>query len=598
VTLARRRFGRSPPAAEEADGAAAAARAPAEPPVARAGGLGLVPPHEQRSLFGEILDWMLAPLLLLWPMSVAVTWLVAQSIANRPYDRELGEVAQQIAAHVTVVYETGGEPRAVLRLPAGAAQVLRTDEADDRYFQVLGLRGELLSGDAALPRPALDERPPPGETLFRDADLDGTTVRLATLSVAAPSVTPLADVAVVQVAETRSKRSQLATEIIKGVILPQFVVLPMAVLLVWLALTRGIAPLNALQQRIRRRDSHDLSPIDEREAPEEVAPLVRAINDLLTRLNESMASQKHFLADAAHQLKTPLAGLRMQAEFAQREVDAGGDLSSVRRSLVQIARSSQNAAHMVNQLLAMARAESSEQVRRPEPVDLSVIAIETVHDFVPKALDKRIDLGYEGPGVDPQGDGSGPPPAPFGDTELDLFDTPHTAEPATRASPVPRVMGQPVLLRELIRNLVDNALQYTPAGGTVTVRLVADPFGQVVVLQVEDSGPGIPPAEREKVFHPFYRALGTDVDGSGLGLAIVREIAQQHGAEVTLEDANLRHRQGLSDPGGAAFGPGARFTVRFSALRADVPTSASGEAQIHAADTSSRDASKAAWPVG
>jgi two-component system, OmpR family, sensor histidine kinase TctE len=118
-----------------------------------------------------------------------------------------------------------------------------------------------------------------------------------------------------------------------------------------------------------------------------------------------------------------------------------------------------------------------------------------------------------------------------------------------------------------VRNLVDNALQYTPAGGTVTVRLVADPFGQVVVLQVEDSGPGIPPAEREKVFHPFYRSLGTEVDGSGLGLAIVREIAQQHAAEVTLEDANLRHRSGLADQGAASFGPGARFTVRFRAWR-------------------------------
>ena len=122
-----------------------------------------------------------------------------------------------------------------------------------------------------------------------------------------------------------------------------------------------------------------------------------------------------------------------------------------------------------------------------------------------------------------------------------------------------------VLLRELIRNLVDNALQYTPAGGTVTVRVVDDPFGQVVVLQVEDSGPGISPTERDKVFQPFYRSLGTNVDGSGLGLAIVREIAGQHDAEITLEDANARYRPGLSEQAGAAFGPGARFTVRFPA---------------------------------
>jgi two-component system sensor histidine kinase TctE len=202
----------------------------------------------------------------------------------------------------------------------------------------------------------------------------------------------------VQVAETLGKRSRLATEIIKGVILPQFVILPLAVLLVWLALARGIAPLNELQQRIRRRDSSDLSPIDEREAPEEVSPLVRAINDLLGRLDKSISAQKHFLADAAHQLKTPLAGLRTQAELAQREIDAGhADPQALKKSLQQIARSSQSAAHMVNQLLAMARAEDKEHSGHQQTVHLARLATETVRDFVPRALEKRIDLGYEGP---------------------------------------------------------------------------------------------------------------------------------------------------------------------------------------------------------
>jgi two-component system sensor histidine kinase TctE len=307
------------------------------------------------------------------------------------------------------------------------------------------------------------------------------------------------------------------------------------VLLVWLALARGIAPLNELQQRIRRRESSDLSPIDEREAPEEVSPLVRAINDLLMRLDQSLAAQKHFLADAAHQLKTPLAGLRTQAELAQREIDAGeNDPRAVKRSLQQIALSSQRAAHMVNQLLAMARAEDKEHASHRQSVNLARLATETVRDFVPKAMEKRIDLGYEGP-----------------DSGQSL-----------------PVRGHALLLREMIRNLVDNALQYTPAGGTVTVRVMDDPFGQVVVLQVEDSGPGIPAAEREQVFQPFYRSLGTDVDGSGLGLAIVREIVQQHAAEITLEDANLRYRSGVTDQAAAPFGPGALFTVRFPAAAA------------------------------
>ena len=484
-------------------------------------------PREQRSLFGEILDWMLAPLLLLWPMSVALTWLVAQSIANQPYDRALGETARALSQQVGV----DADGRLAFVLPPGALKLLRADAADDVYFQVLGPRGEFVGGDRALPVPREEEPQGVGELRFREDEVHNQNVRVATLWVAPPagardSSAPM----LVQVAETLVKRSQLATEIIKGVILPQFVILPMAVLLVWLALARGIAPLNELQRRIRQRAADDLSPIDEHEAPDEVSPLVCAINDLLGRLDRSLSTQKRFLADAAHQLKTPLAGLRTQAELAQREIDAGFDPEALKRALQQIAHSSQRAAHVVNQLLSMARAEDRGAAARETEVNLPRLATETVRDFVPRALERRIDLGYEGPGA--EGD----------------------ATPPERC----RVLGHPLLLREMLRNLVDNALQYTPAGGTVTVRLGGDAVDGVV-LQVEDSGPGIPAAERELVFQPFYRALGTNVDGSGLGLAIVAEVARRHGATLTLADAR--------DPVAAAthgHGPGARFTLRFT----------------------------------
>ena len=483
--------------------------------------------REQRSLFGEILDWMLAPLLLLWPMSVALTWLVAQSIANRPYDREMAEVARTMSRQLTV-----DAARANVIVPPNVADLLRTDDEDRAWFQVRGLRGELVAGEPALPQPT-DLSGTGSEVQFRDDTLHDEAVRVAWLWLAVPG--PVTGqiagqaggerAALVQVAETLDKRSRLATEIIKGVILPQFVILPLAVLLVWFALARGIKPLSELQQRIRRRDSNDLSPIEERDVPEEVAPLVSSINDLLARLDQSIGAQKHFLADAAHQLKTPLAGLRTQAELAAREIDSGrSDAQSLKHSLHLISLSSQRAAHMVNQLLAMARAENKEQALRQTEVDLAELAIETVRDFVPRAMEKRIDLGYEGP---------------------------EGAEGMTSA----RLIGQPVLIREMVRNLVDNALQYTPAGGTVTARVMADPFGQVVVLQVEDTGPGIPAAERDLVFQAFYRALGTNVDGSGLGLAIVHEVALQHGAEVSITDAISRPLPGA--------GPGALFTVRF-----------------------------------
>ncbi|HRM95307.1 MAG TPA: ATP-binding protein, partial [Alicycliphilus sp.] len=333
---------------------------------------------------------------------------------------------------------------------------------------------------------------------------------------------PGAPAALVQVAETRSKRSVLATEIIKGVMLPQFVILPLAVLLVWLALVRGIKPLRQLEERIRARKSDDLSPLDHKAVPMEVAPLVDSVNDLLQRLQESMATQKRFLADAAHQLKTPLAGLRMQADLAQRE---GTSTEELKKSLQQIGRSSIRATHTVNQLLALARAEGGAAVVQRQKIDLARLVIDVVQDSVPRAMDKHIDLGYDG------------------------------ADPGT---PGVGMEGNPTLLKELVRNLVDNAINYTPSGGgqpgMVTVRVLPETFAHVVLFQVEDSGPGVPESERELVFQPFYRALGNEADGSGLGLPIVREIARQHGADVELEDAR---------PGSAM--PGARFTVRFTA---------------------------------
>ena len=183
-------------------------------------------------------------------------------------------------------------------------------------------------------------------------------------------------------AETREKRSVLATEIIKGVMLPQFVILPLAVLLVWLALVRGIKPLSQLEERIRARKPDDLSPLDDKTVPLEVAPLVSSVNDLLTRLKDSIATQKRFLADAAHQLKTPLAGLRMQADLAQRE---GFNAEELKQSLKQIGRSSIRATHTVNQLLALARAESSGQAIARQPCDLAQLAMEAVQDSVPRA---------------------------------------------------------------------------------------------------------------------------------------------------------------------------------------------------------------------
>ena len=277
---------------------------------------------------------------------------------------------------------------------------------------------------------------------------------------------------------------------------------------------RGIRPLAQLERRIRARKADDMSPLDESAVPEEVAPLVSSINDLLTRLKVSLSTQKRFLADAAHQLKTPLAGLRMQADIAQREADAG----ELKKSLKQIGLASVRATHTVNQLLALARAETAGRSLAKQRVDLVDVVAEAIQESLPRALDKHLDLGYEGP------------------------------EPGTAS----QLEANATLLKEMVRNLIDNAINYTPERGQVTARLLTDRFSGVLMLLVEDTGPGIPEAERELVFQPFYRALGTNVDGSGLGLAIVAEIAQQHGATVSIESCDR-----------PAPMPGARITVRF-----------------------------------
>ena len=262
--------------------------------------------------------------------------------------------------------------------------------------------------------------------------------------------------------------------------------------------------------------------MDDKAVPMEVAPLVVSVNDLLERLKDSIVTQKRFLADAAHQLKTPLAGLRMQADLAQR---SGSSEEDLKKSLKQIGRASVQATHTVNQLLSLARAEGGGAHVPQQSCDMVVLASEVLQDCLPRAMDKGLDLGYEG--VD-------------------------------AGTPGARVQGNPTLLKEMVRNLVENAIHYTPSTserqGVVTVRVLVDPYSKALVMQVEDNGPGIPAAERDLVFQPFYRALGTNVDGSGLGLPIVKEIAQQHGASITVDS---------SYPGQTP--PGACFTLRFNA---------------------------------
>ncbi|WP_252716914.1 sensor histidine kinase, partial [Herbaspirillum sp. B65] len=370
--------------------------APAAPPRKKRRAALATQPVEriQRSLFGEILDWMLAPLLLLWPMSIAITYLIAQSIANQPFDRALEDSVTVLAQQVS---EVNG--KVVARLPVSARDLLRADDIDNIYYKVTGPNGEYVEGDVDMPQPPVDDdRATLGTVQFRNDILHGSDVRIATLQVdlrrsaAQRAAQHEPRLATVQVGETLEKRAQLANEIIKGVILPQFVILPVALALVWFALSRGLSPLSELQQRIRARRPDDLSPIDSGQVPEEISPLVRSLNDMLARLSQTIAIQKRFIADAAHQMKTPLAGMRMQSELALRQ----GDQDDVRRSLEQLAKSSETATRLVNQLLSLARAENQQSQSGMVAVELNELARSVVQDWVPMSFTQRIDLGFDG----------------------------------------------------------------------------------------------------------------------------------------------------------------------------------------------------------
>jgi two-component system sensor histidine kinase TctE len=426
---------------------------------------------------------MLAPLLLLWPISIAATNHVAAYIANQPYDQALADNVSAIARLVTI---DGG--RVAVNLPASARTLLRADDTDTLFYQVVAPNTRVIQGDKEISWPPLPAKLEAGKVLFRDDRIEAENVRIAYTFIPVRNLPPV----VVQVAETLRKREALSSSIISGVLLPQFAIIPLAVILVYLGLMRGIAPLRLLQERIHRRRPSDLSPIPVTRVPDEVRPVVVAFNQMMGRLEENLQAQQRFIAQAAHQMRTPLTGLKTQTEIALSETDP----AQMRHALQLIAESTDRASHLINQLLMLARAEAShEKLHRVVPLDLDALARSVTEEWVVRAMAKRIDLGFE-------------------DCGRPLM-----------------INGVPLLLRELLTNLVDNAIKYTPPGGHVTVRTRA---GNQAVLEVDDDGIGIPVEERGSVFERFYRVLGTDADGSGLGLPIAAEIAELHQARIDM----------------------------------------------------------------
>lgn len=443
------------------------------------------PSRAPATLRRQLLLWAFWPLLVLWSVSTLVDYDIAKRFVNLAYDRALLESALDIGRQVKVVNE-----RVYVDLPDVAVQMLQTRESGRVYYLVTGPGNQYITGEPDLPPPPdpLSQR-----VNYYDDYYQGKPVRVVTLRLPV-QVGKTESTATIQVAENRAARNEFARQILLRQISPQALLILLAGIMLWYAIGRGLAPLDALRREIESRSHRDLSALPAEKAPQEVRSLIYAMNELLARLSRTLEAQQRFIADAAHQMRTPIAGLKTQTELALRQTPAGDAQATLR----QLGSAAERATRLVNQLLSLARAEpTGGRTQASETVDLTGLAREAATEWVPRALEHHVDLGF--------------------DTD------------SVRAE----IEGDPFLLREMLNNLLDNAIRYSRREGAhVTVRVTRQ--GAYPILSVEDNGPGIPESEQERVFERFYRVLGTGAEGCGLGLAIVHEIAQSHGATVQL----------------------------------------------------------------
>jgi len=442
-----------------------------------------------RSLRAHLLRLLLPPIAALLALGAVVAYYPTIEPATQAYDQALVDIGLALGSHIRV-----GQTEYRFDLPPAVEQVLRTDRFDSIYYRVMSPAGLEIAGDADLPAP-------PGDAIAHNTMYKGEKVRV--VSVQAPCGRSACNVLV---GETMVKREHLARDLLLQSLFPDFLIALATLVIVWFGVKRGLQPLSRLSDEIKARSAGDLRPIDAAGAPEETRPLVGALNGLLDEVSAASRKQQRFLADAAHQLRTPLAGLQAHTELALAQPMP----EACRAQLEQVHRATIRTARLANQLLALARAEPGAR-SVTSSVDLKGIAGGEADAWVRQSLGRDIDLGFE-------------------------------LEPAP-------VEGDAFLLREALSNLVHNALEYSNRGGRVTVR--TGRANGHAFLEVEDDGPGIAQEERARVLERFYRVPGTPGTGSGLGLAIVREIAASHAASLFIADGSAGGcRVGITFPHG------------------------------------------------
>ena len=454
-----------------------------------------------RSLRRHLLSWLLLPQLVLWLAAAAVTYNVAVRYADRANDHGLYLSSRALARQVKPI-----DSGLLVDFPRAAKDIIEADPDDRVYYMVSSPPGEFILGNHKLPPPpeAADTLRPDRPT-FYDGQVDtseGSSVQVRVAAILLDYGEPsLKQRMLVQVAKSRVSREALARNILIDTVLPLSVLVLAMSALVWAGVRTGLAPLARLREAVSGRGPNDLAPIELHSAPEEVRDLAAAVNTLLAAVHASVVEQRRFISDAAHQLRTPLAGLKSQSELALKEATD----PALRARLERVRESAARSAHLVTQLLTLARAEpESLATLGRSRFDLRRLVQDLTAEMVPRALGEGIDLGLD--------DGDG--------------DTPRS--PLT-------IEGNALLIREAVVNLIDNAIRYAGRGTEITVRVRSDPdLPDMALVEVDDTGPGLPVALHEQVFDRFFRGTN-EGRGCGLGLAIVKEIVERHRGRVRLE---------------------------------------------------------------
>ncbi len=451
---------------------------------------------KQASLRKKLLSWLVPLLLIL----IVIDSAILHDLAINKLGNELDADLYSSAAEMSNYLVTAGENASHLTLLENVSKALLSNESDKVIYSITDEHGLFISGNKQLAKKTQPQTMNIQPHFFF-IDLDGTKYRIvsAAFKIATANGPRLFTI---QIAATLNHRNQLANTILLGIVVPQLLLALLSFLIIWFGVKKGLAPLDALQDAVSKRSEQDLSPIELPNIPQEVSLVANAVNQLMQKLQNLISAQNRFIADAAHQLRTPLAGAQAQLELAELETDP----ATFKSMLPRAHQSLDKLLHTINQLLVLARSQpeaaaSLEMVN----VDLNVIVKEMALEMVPTAIKKGVDLGFE-PSLVPA-----------------------------------QIAGNVERLNDMLANLIDNAIRYTPAGGTVTVSL--DVSETLVSLIVEDDGPGVNDLEKDKIFDRFHRVVGMEQEGSGLGLAIVKEIATLHAATISLAD--IKNKRGL-----------------------------------------------------